>query len=151
MKKKSLVTIVVLIVAILSMVALSARAEKKKVADEFEINSDAKHFSKPKSKIPPDTELVKLSHKKHSETYKDDCAKCHHELKDVPKADHWAKAAKCSADGCHSANPHGPEKKCISLKSAMHDNCYKGCHKTDKIAMEKKAPTKCGDCHKKAK
>ena len=148
--KKSLLLIAVLTLTLFCFVSLRAEAEKKgpKVPDNFEINSDAKHFSKPKSKIPPKTELCKLSHKKHADLY--GCKPCHHELKsDAPEEQ--AKAKKCSAEGCHTANPHGPEKKIISLKSAMHNNCYKDCHKKDAKAVEAKAPTKCGECHVKIK
>ncbi len=78
---------------------------------------------------------VKFDHKKHAETLKTACEKCHHELKgkkpgEVPKA--------CAT--CHKAAAEG---KTPSAKDAFHKDCQE-CHKQDKA---KKAPTTCTKCH----
>ena len=78
---------------------------------------------------------VKFDHKKHSETLKVACEKCHHELKgkkpgEVPKG--------CAT--CHKAKAEG---KTPSAKDAFHKDCQE-CHKQDKA---KKAPTTCTKCH----
>ena len=78
---------------------------------------------------------VKFNHKKHAETLKVACEKCHHELKgkkpgEVPKG--------CKA--CHKAAAEG---KTLSSKDAYHKDCQE-CHKQDKA---KKAPTTCTKCH----
>ena len=78
---------------------------------------------------------VKFAHKKHAETLKLTCEKCHHELKgkkpgEVPKG--------CKA--CHKAKAEG---KTPSSKDAYHKDCQE-CHKQDKA---KKAPTTCTKCH----
>jgi hypothetical protein len=130
--------------------AMVLRAEGPKVPDEFEINSDAKHFKDgKKKKANPAFKSVKLTHKKHAEEYGDGgygCKICHHELQsDAPEEQ--AKAAKCSSEGCHSDTP---QEKCLTLEKAMHQQCYKDCHKKDEKAKAAKAPFKCGDCHVKA-
>ena len=142
--------LLVILFCAMSLTAVAdEEAKKVNVEDTFKINSDAKHFKKPKSKIPPKTELCTLTHKKHADLTKS-CKICHHELASDDKSE-WSKAKKCSSEGCHSANPHGEGKKCLSLKSAMHNNCYKDCHKKDEAAIKAKAPTKCGQCHIKIK
>jgi len=78
---------------------------------------------------------VKFAHKKHVDTLKLGCEKCHHELKgkkpgDVPK----------SCVTCHKAAAEG---KTPSVKDAFHKDCQ-DCHKQDKA---KKAPTTCTKCH----
>jgi hypothetical protein len=78
---------------------------------------------------------VKFAHKKHAETLKVACEKCHHELKgkkpgEVPK----------SCKSCHKAAAEG---KTPSAKDAYHKDCQE-CHKQDKA---KKAPTTCIKCH----
>ena len=78
---------------------------------------------------------VKFNHKKHADTLKVTCEKCHHELKgkkpgEVPKG--------CKA--CHKAAAEG---KTPSAKDAYHKDCQE-CHKQDKA---KKAPTTCMKCH----
>lgn len=136
-----------LLVVLFCAMSLRANAEEKakkiNVEDKFEISSEAKHFKDGKKTKTSCT----LTHKKHVDLNKS-CKVCHHELKSDAETE-WPNAKKCSTDGCHSANPHGEGKKCLSLKSAMHENCYKGCHKTDKAAIEAKAPTKCAECHPK--
>jgi hypothetical protein len=78
---------------------------------------------------------VKFGHKKHAETQKIACDKCHHELKgkkpgEVPK----------NCKSCHKAAAEG---KTLSSKDAYHKDCQE-CHKQDKA---KKAPTTCIKCH----
>ncbi len=149
MKKTFWIVLSVLVIICVGAMVLQAGAPE--VPEEFEINSDAKHFKDgKKTKIPPASEYPKLTHKKHAKEYGEGgygCKACHHEMKsDDPEEQ--AKARKCSSEGCHSAEA---KEKCVDLKTAMHNQCYKGCHKTDQNAMDAKAPTKCNDCHVKPK
>ena len=78
---------------------------------------------------------VKFAHKKHVDTLKVACEKCHHELKgkkpgEVPK-------------GCGTCHKAAAEGKTPSAKDAFHKDCQE-CHKQDKA---KKAPTTCTKCH----
>jgi hypothetical protein len=131
--------------------AMVLQAGEPNVPDEFEINSDAKHFKNGKKKKGnPAYKLVTLTHKKHAEEYGDGgygCKICHHELKSDEPAEQ-AKAKKCSSEGCHTATP---VDKCMELEKAMHKQCYKDCHKTDEKAKAAKAPKTCGKCHVKNK
>jgi hypothetical protein len=82
---------------------------------------------------------VKFNHKKHSETMKIDCTKCHHT---------WKKgetSGKVCLD-CHKAKAEG---KTIAAKDAFHKDCQ-DCHKKEEAA-KKPAPTKCVGCHVKEK
>ncbi len=149
MKKYFTVVLMVLIfICIGAMVLQTVGAD---VAKEFNICSDAKHFKDGKKKKgPPAFTPVKLTHEKHAKEYGKDgkgygCKICHHELKD-DSADEQAKAKKCSTEGCHSVEP---QEKRLELEKAMHQQCYKDCHKNDEQAVAAKAPTKCGDCHVK--
>lgn len=144
--KKVMLAIIVVSLLVVGISALQA-ADAPKVKDTFELNSPATCFKDgKKTKVPPSTQLVSLTHKKHAGVA--GCTECHHNMKDNNDT---AKANKCSTTDCHGAEAHGEGNKVIALKDAMHNNCYKGCHKTDKNAVAKKAPTKCGDCHAKAK
>lgn len=112
--------------------------------NDFNIESEAKHFKDgAKKKGAPAFKPVPLSHKKHADLY--GCKKCHHELASDGLEDQ-KKAQKCSAPDCHSA---APKDKCNNLENAMHQQCYKDCHKTDEKAVAAKAPTKCSECHVK--
>ena len=84
---------------------------------------------------------VKFAHKKHAETLKVACEKCHHELKgkkpgEVPKG----------CKNCHKAKAEG---KTPSAKDAYHKDC-KGCHEEAKKANKPAGPTGCTQCHVKA-
>jgi hypothetical protein len=141
--------VVFTVLIIICVGAMVLQAGGPEVPEEFEINSDVKHFKNAKkTKIPPGYDLAKLTHKKHAKEYGEGgygCKKCHHELKSDEPAEQ-AKAKKCSSEGCHSVTP---EEKRLDLKNAMHKQCYKDCHKTDEKAIAAKAPTKCKDCHVK--
>jgi hypothetical protein len=106
-----------------------------------EVTIDNKGYQKDK-KGP-----VKLTHKKHHETYKAACTDCHHEYKEGKNV--WKEGApvkKCSE--CH--NPLKKDGKIKKLQNAYHRNC-KNCHK-EVIAKDpnKKAPfKKCTECHQK--
>jgi hypothetical protein len=83
---------------------------------------------------------VKFTHKKHAETLKIDCIKCHHTWK---KGETTGKLCK----ECHKAKTEG---KAISAKEAYHKDC-KGCHDEAKKANKPAGPTGCTQCHVKAK
>jgi len=81
---------------------------------------------------------VKFTHKKHAETLKIDCLKCHHTWK---KGETSGKMCK----DCHKAKLEG---KAISAKDAYHKDC-KGCHEEAKKANKPAGPTGCTQCHVK--
>ena len=83
---------------------------------------------------------VKFTHKKHAETLKIDCLKCHHTWK---KGETTGKMCK----ECHKAKAEG---KTISSKDAYHNDCKK-CHDEAKKAKKPAGPTGCSQCHVKAK
>ena len=83
---------------------------------------------------------VKFTHKKHAETLKIDCIKCHHT---------WKKgetSGKLCLE-CHKAKAEG---KALSAKDAFHKDCQ-GCHKEAEAAKKPAGPTKCTACHVKDK
>ncbi len=80
---------------------------------------------------------VKFNHKKHSETLKIDCTKCHHTWKQ-------GETSGKLCDECHKAKAEG---KALSAKEAFHKDCI-DCHKKEE-ASKKPAPTKCTGCHVK--
>jgi hypothetical protein len=84
---------------------------------------------------------VTFTHKKHAETLKIDCLKCHHTWK---KGETTGKLCK----DCHKVKAEG---KTISAKDAYHQDCYKGCHTEAKKANKPAGPTVCNKCHIKAK
>ena len=119
--KKSLVSIGILAGFIISLLMMSGALAQQKAKDSYAMDNTYGQ--------------VKFNHKKHAETLKVACDKCHHELKgkkpgEVPKG--------CKA--CHKAAAEG---KTLSSKDAFHKDCQK-CHKQDKA---KKAPTTCTKCH----
>jgi len=83
---------------------------------------------------------VKFTHKKHAETLKIDCLKCHHTWK---KGETSGKL--CGE--CHKAKAEG---KALSAKDAYHKDC-KGCHDEAKKANKPAGPTGCTQCHVKDK
>lgn len=83
---------------------------------------------------------VTLTHKKHNETLKIDCLKCHHTWKQGEAAGKLCKE-------CHKAQKEG---NVPSAKDALHKDC-KGCHDEAKKANKPTGPTGCTQCHVKAK
>jgi hypothetical protein len=83
---------------------------------------------------------VTFDHKKHSETLKIDCMKCHHT---------W-KAGETSGKKCIECHKATAEGKTPSMKDAAHKTC-KGCHDEMKKANKPAGPTGCTQCHVKAK
>ena len=83
---------------------------------------------------------VTFTHKKHSETLKIDCLKCHHT---------W-KQNETSGKKCMECHKTGAEGKTPSKKDAFHKTC-KGCHDESKKANKPAGPTMCTQCHVKAK
>ena len=147
MKKRSLL---VLGVAALSVVFLFAVVYATQQAPD-DITMESKVYAKHKKA------LVKFSHKKHNVEYKITCTECHHVIKDGKNV--WKEGdAVQKCDACHS-EAKAPKAKAGEPKmskqeqvqkyhySAIHENC-KGCHKDSKKPT---APTKCTECHPKAK
>lgn len=83
---------------------------------------------------------VTFTHKKHAETLKIDCLKCHHTWK---KGETTGQLCK----DCHKAKAEG---KTSSAKDAYHKSC-KGCHDDLKKANKPTGPAGCTQCHVKAK
>ena len=122
--KKGLISIGILVGFLLSIVMVSGVLAKDVV--EFKGGTTGK---------------VTFIHKKHAETLKIDCLKCHHTWK---KGETTGKFCK----DCHKAQAEG---KTISAKDAYHQDCYKGCHSEAKKADKPAGPTVCNKCHIKAK
>jgi hypothetical protein len=83
---------------------------------------------------------VKFLHKKHAETLKIDCTKCHHT---------WKKG-ETSGKLCLECRKAKAEGKALSAKDAFHKDC-KGCHDDAKKANKPTGPTGCTQCHVKDK
>jgi hypothetical protein len=97
-------------------------------------------FAKDVVEFSPAYGKVKFAHKKHAETLKIDCMKCHHTWK---KGETTGKL--CME--CHKAKAEG---KALSAKDAFHKDC-KGCHDEAKKANKPAGPTGCTQCHVKEK
>lgn len=82
---------------------------------------------------------VTFAHKKHAETLKIDCLKCHHTWK---KGETSGKLCK----ECHKAKAEG---KALAAKDAFHKDC-RGCHDEAKKAKKPAGPTACTQCHVKS-
>lgn len=95
-------------------------------------------FAKDVVEYTPSYGKVTFAHKKHAETLKIDCLKCHHTWK---KGETSGKLCK----DCHKAKLEG---KAISAKDAYHKDC-KGCHEEAKKADKPAGPTGCTQCHVK--
>lgn len=142
--KKSVIAILALVaflaLALVGGAAWAAKTKSGEVKDEFPIDN-TKVFGT-LTKAP-----VKLSHTKHNAEYKIACDKCHHVKKDK-KTNTWKegdKVQKCAE--CHTSADKKPpvEGESLSLYNAFHKQC-RDCHKD-----QKKGPTKCDECHPKAK
>ena len=83
---------------------------------------------------------VTFAHKKHAETLKIDCLKCHHT---------WKKG-ETSGKLCRECHKDKAEGKTLAGKDAFHKDC-KGCHDDAKKANKPAGPTGCTQCHVKAK
>jgi hypothetical protein len=81
---------------------------------------------------------VTFTHKKHAETLKIDCLKCHHT---------WKKG-ETSGKLCLECHKAAAEGKTPSAKDVFHKDC-KGCHDDLKKASKPAGPTGCPQCHKK--
>jgi hypothetical protein len=79
---------------------------------------------------------IKFNHKKHAETLKIDCIKCHHTWK---KGDTSGQLCK----DCHKDKAEG---KNLAYKDAYHKDC-KGCHDEAKKANKPAGPVTCTQCH----
>jgi hypothetical protein len=97
-------------------------------------------FAKDVVEYNPAYGKVTFTHKKHAESLKIDCMKCHHTWK---KGETTGKLCK----DCHKKEAEG---KTISAKDAYHKDC-KGCHDEAKKASKPAGPTGCAQCHVKAK
>ncbi len=97
-------------------------------------------FAKDVVEYNPAYGKVTFTHKKHAETLKIDCLKCHHTWK---KGETSGKLCK----DCHKAKAEG---KAMSAKDAYHKSC-KGCHDDLKKANKPTGPAGCTQCHVKAK
>ena len=95
-----------------------------------------------KDEITFDTSMGKVTfpHKKHAETLKLDCTKCHHT---------W-KTGETSGKLCLECHKAKAEEKTPAAKDAFHKDC-KGCHDDAKKANKPTGPTGCTQCHVKAK
>ena len=82
---------------------------------------------------------VTFTHKKHAETLKIDCVKCHHT---------WKKG-ETSGKLCRECHKDKAEGKTLSTKDAYHKDCQ-GCHNEAKKANKPAGPTVCTQCHVKA-
>ncbi len=138
--KRSVIAILALVafvaLALLGGAAWAAKTKSGEVKDEFAIDN-TKAFGK-LTKAP-----VQFHHTKHNVDYKIACAKCHHVFKDHKNT--WKegdKVAKCAE--CHKT-PIQNDGEMLSLRNAFHKDCQT-CHKE-----QKKGPTKCDECHPKAK
>jgi hypothetical protein len=120
--KKGLLSLTILAGFLLSVLMVSGAFAKDEVA--FDVS-----YGK-----------VTFTHKKHAETLKIDCAKCHHT---------WKKG-ETSGKLCRECHKDKAEGKALSGKDAFHKDC-KGCHDDAKKANKPAGPTGCTQCHVKAK
>jgi len=140
--KKGVIGIVVVIAFLMAaFVGTLSWAQKTKSGDvpdvyKLEDSLFGKH------KRPP----VMFTHLKHSVDHKLKCEECHHVYKDGKNTfKEGDKVQKCH--DCHKS-PLKNEGKILSLQNAFHKNC-KDCHNELQKSGNKKAPTKCAECHKK--
>jgi sRNA-binding protein len=89
---------------------------------------------------------VKFPHAVHSKMAGTTCQTCHH----ASKTEHPAKVAEQACRDCHTKPATAPMK--TATQAAFHNPMAKSglcidCHL--KQTPDKKAPTKCADCHKK--
>ncbi len=82
---------------------------------------------------------VEFTHKRHAETFKISCLKCHHTWE---KDEHTGKLC----GHCHQKKA----AETISSKEAYHKSC-KACHDELKKSGKPTGPTGCAQCHVKKK
>jgi hypothetical protein len=150
MKKRSLM---VLTATALGMVFLFALAYATQQAPDT-MTMESKLFPKHTKS------LVTFNHKKHNVDYKIGCADCHHVYKDGKnvwkEGDAVQKCDVCHTEAKAATGADAPKlSKAEQIKkyyySAIHENCVE-CHKDLKKADPAKViPTKCAECHPKAK
>jgi hypothetical protein len=146
MKKQALL---VLTAVALGVVFLFAVVYATQAPDS--ITMESKVFAKHKKA------LVTFTHKKHNVDYKIACAECHHAYKEGKnvwkEGDAVQKCCECHTEAKAPKGDKSSKKEQIEkyYYSAIHANCV-GCHKdTMKADPKKAAPTKCAECHPKAK
>ncbi len=122
MKKRSILT------GVLSAFVLSSLIASGVLAAKDEIVFDASNGK------------VTFTHKKHNETLKIDCLKCHHT---------W-KQGETSGKSCRECHKAEKEGNAPSAKDALHKNC-RSCHDEAKKANKPAGPTGCTQCHVKGK
>ncbi len=120
--KKGLIGAVIVVSFLLSVLAVTVAFAKDEVV-----------FDSKQGKVT-------FTHKKHAETLKIDCLKCHHT---------WKKG-ETSGKLCGECHKDQAEGKALSKKDAYHKDC-KGCHDEAKKAGKPAGPTGCPQCHVKAK
>jgi hypothetical protein len=89
---------------------------------------------------------VPFDHAKHGDTLAKSCGTCHHTQKDLTKAHtNTVDVKKCSTCHLDPKSASIPSMREMSMtKNPYHIRCI-SCHKE-----QKKGPTVCKDCHKKA-
>ncbi len=147
MKRKFFAVLAAVCLMAASFVITSAIFAEQEVADNFIIQSSL--FEK-RTKAN-----IEFTHKKHSEEHKVACVECHHVYKDGKnvwkEGDEVQKCQECH-DVIKKTKECTEEEKKKHLKLAIHNNCFKGCHKKlKKENPESKAPAKCLECHPKKK
>jgi hypothetical protein len=91
---------------------------------------------------------VKFTHKEHADKVGGKCDTCHH----ASKPEKPATAAQQACRDCHTKPPQAGMK--TGTQAAFHNPTAKAgtcidCHLKMNAAEAKKAPTMCGQCHKK--
>ena len=126
--KKGLISIGILVAFLVSVFVVSGVFAQQKAKDEYLMKVSYGD--------------VKFTHKKHAETLKIECVKCHHEMKGKKPGE--------AVKGCKTCHKAKTEGKVLSAKEAYHKDC-KGCHEEAKKASKASGPTGCTQCHVKTK
>jgi hypothetical protein len=150
MKKRSLMVLTATASGVVFLFALAYATQQAPAIMTMESKLFPKHTKT----------LVTFNHKKHNVDYKIGCADCHHLYKDGKNV--WKEGdAVQKCDVCHTEAkaPTGADapklSKAEQIKkyyySAIHENCVE-CHKDlQKADKTRVIPTKCAECHPKAK
>ena len=159
MLKKAIWLVVFVFMVMSGIVGISVHEAvcAQKVQDEIQLDN--------KYQNPKGYEASLLTHKKHSQEYKNEkgepikCSDCHHVYKDGKNSwkegDHVDKCVKCHSSTQNlspsKANKLSKEEQVKELSWAFHENCY-NCHKAVKaVNKDANAPKSCAKCHKKIK
>lgn len=144
MRRKKIIATIIMAILLIAAPIIICSCNSKQASKEANSLKEAPKETKGIKEIkevieynPPYGKVI-LTHKKHAETYKIDCLKCHHDWKPGQATGKLCK-------DCHKAKTEG---KAISAKEAFHKNC-KGCHDELKKAGKTTGPTGCTQCHKK--